>query len=113
MPGYLLARTAEARDIIADVAEPNVGLQLDLYHRHVAEGDVEAAIAEFAPLVRHYQVASPPDRGEPDAGEIDHARLFELIDRTGYAGWIGCEYKPRGDTRAGLAWVERCGVRLG
>ena len=113
MPGYLVARTAEARDIIADVAEPNVGLQLDLYHRHVAEGDVEAAIAEFAPLVRHYQVASPPDRGEPDAGELDHARLFELIDRTGYDGWIGCEYKPRGDTRAGLAWAERCGVRLG
>lgn len=113
MAGYLLTRTAEARDILADVNEANVGLQLDLYHRHVSEGDVEAAIAEFAPLVRHYQVASPPDRGEPDEGELDYARLFELIDRTGYDGWIGCEYKPRGDTRAGLAWVERCGVRLG
>jgi 2-dehydrotetronate isomerase len=113
MPGYFLTRTADARDILAEVDEPNVGLQLDLYHRHVSEGDVETAIATFAPLVRHYQVASPPDRGEPDRGELDYARLFELIDRSGYDGWIGCEYKPRGDTRAGLAWAERCGVRLG
>ena len=113
MPGYLLTQTAEARDILAAVGEPNVGLQFDLYHRHVSEGDVAAAIAEFAPLVRHYQVASPPDRGEPDHGELDCARLFELIDRTGYDGWIGCEYKPRGDTRAGLVWAERCGVSLG
>jgi hydroxypyruvate isomerase len=113
VPGYFLTRTAQARDVIAEVDEPNVGLQLDLYHRHVAEGDVEAAIAEFAPLVRHYQVASPPDRGEPDRGELDYRRLFNLIEATGYDGWIGCEYKPRGDTRAGLAWVERCGVRFG
>ena len=113
MPGYFLSRSGEAREIIGEVGEPNLALQLDLYHRHVMEGGVSGAIAEFAQLVRHYQCAGPPDRGEPDAGEIDYREIFRLIDATGYAGWIGCEYKPRGDTRAGLAWVEKCGATLG
>jgi hydroxypyruvate isomerase len=113
IPGYFLNTTRDARDIINETGEPNLGLQLDLYHRHVMEGDVPGAIAEFAPLVRHYQCAGPPDRGEPDQGEIDYREAFKLIDGTGYSGWIGCEYKPRAGTRAGLAWVERCGVVLG
>jgi hydroxypyruvate isomerase len=113
MPGYFLTRTAEAQGLIAEVAEPNLGLQLDLYHRHIMEGDVDRAIAEFSGLVRHYQCASPPDRGEPDVGELDYGRIFKLIDGTGYAGWIGCEYRPRGETAAGLGWPARCGVTLG
>lgn len=112
MPGYFLSRTGEARDIIAAVGEPNLGLQLDLYHRHVMEGGVPAAITEFKDLVRHYQVASPPDRGEPDSGELDYAAIFRQVDETGYGGFIGCEYKPRGETRAGLMWAQRCGVRF-
>ncbi len=113
IPGYFLTRTCEARDILKEVGAPNAGLQLDLYHRHVMEGDVAGAIAEFAPLVRHYQCAGPPDRGEPDQGEVDYRQVFRQIDATGYEGWIGCEYKPRGDTLAGLGWAERCGVALG
>jgi hydroxypyruvate isomerase len=77
------------------------------------EGGVEDAIAEFGPLVRHYQCADPPDRGEPGTRELDYARIFRLIDGTGYTGWIGCEYKPRGDTVAGLTWPADCGVMLG
>jgi hydroxypyruvate isomerase len=112
IPGYFLTTTGAARDIIAEAGEPNLGLQLDLYHRHKMEGDAEGAIAEFGPLVRHYQCASPPDRGEPDAGEIDYRKVFRLIDESGYTGWIGCEYRPRGETRAGLGWVENCGLTL-
>jgi hydroxypyruvate isomerase len=110
IPGYFLTRTSEARDLIGEVGEPNLGLQLDLYHRHVAEGDVAGAIAEFGPLARHYQCAAPPDRGEPDAGDIDYGEIFRLIDASGYDGWIGCEYKPRGNTGEGLAWREKCGI---
>ncbi len=113
MPGYFLTCTAEARDVIAEAGAPNLGLQFDLYHRHVMEGDVARAIAEFAALTRHYQCADPPDRGEPSTGVIDYARLFREIDATGYSGWIGCEYKPRADTRDGLAWTAACGVTLG
>lgn len=113
MPDYFLTRTSEARDVIAEAGAPNLGLQLDLYHRHLMEGDVEAAIAAFGPLVGHYQCADPPDRGEPGTQELDYARIFRLIDASGYDGWIGCEYKPRGATLAGLSWPSACGVTLG
>lgn len=112
IPGYFLNTTGEARSIIYEVAEPNVGLQFDLYHRQIMEGDVAMAIAEFAPLARHYQIASPPDRGEPDDGEMNYAYLFKLIDETGYNGWIGCEYKPRAGTVEGLKWTKTLGVTL-
>jgi 2-dehydrotetronate isomerase len=113
IPGYLLSRTSEARAVIYEVGEPNVGLQFDLYHRQVMQGDVAVAIKEYAILARHYQLANPPDRGEPDDGELNYRYLFRLIDETGFGGWIGCEYKPRSGTLAGLKWVERCGVTLG
>jgi hydroxypyruvate isomerase len=113
IPGYFLNHTHMARSVIHEVAEPNVGLQFDLYHRQIEEGDIVAAIDEFGPLARHYQVASPPDRGEPDAGELNYAWLFRRIDATGFAGFIGCEYRPRRGTLEGLAWVKACGVTLG
>ena len=95
------------------MAEPNLGLQFDLYHRQVEEGDVAMAIDEFAPLTRHYQIASPPDRGEPDAGEMNYAgcssRSTPAAFRATSAASIG---RGRG-TVAGLKWAAACGVRLG
>ncbi len=112
MPGYHLSKTADARAVIEAVGAPNVGLQLDLYHRHMEEGGAIAAIAENADLVRHYQIAAPPDRGEPDQSELDYRAVFRAIERTGYGGWIGCEYRPRRQTVEGLGWARRLGVRL-
>jgi len=111
-PGFFLNRTEQARDVIAEVGEPNLRLQLDLYHRQIEQGDVARAIAEFAPLTAHYQIASPPDRGEPDDGEMNYAYLFRCIDKTGFQGWIGCEYRPRKGTVEGLKWAAACGVTL-
>lgn len=104
MPGYLLTRTHEAAEIIADVGAANLGLQFDLYHRARMEGRVPEAIAAHAHLTRHYQIAGLPDRGEPWPGEIDAAALLRAIEFTRYAGWVGCEYRPRAGTVAGLAW---------
>lgn len=112
IPGYFLNRTHEARAVIHEVGEPNLRLQLDLYHRQIEEGDVARAIAEFAPLAAHYQIAGPPDRGEPDDGEMNYAYLFRQIDATGFDGWIGCEYRPRRGTVEGLKWAAACGVTL-
>ena len=113
MPGYLVHRSDQARDMIAEVAEPNVRLQFDCYHREVEEGAVLSAISEYADLTAHYQIASPPDRGEPDHGTLDYAEVFQLIDARGYGGWVGCEYRPRNGTMHGLSWVAELGVRLG
>jgi hydroxypyruvate isomerase len=113
IPGYFLNKTHEARSVIHEVGEPNLGLQLDLYHRQVEEGDVAMAIKEFGALARHYQIANPPDRGEPDEGELNHRWLLQQIDASGFAGYVGCEYRPRAGTVAGLKWAPACGVTLG
>ena len=112
MPGYFLTTTESARDVLADVDAANAGLQLDLYHRHRMQGGVLEAIAEFAPLVRHYQCANPPDRSEPACAPLDYKAVFQAIDVSGYAGWIGCEYKPRAATLDGLGWPAICGVTI-
>ena len=80
IPGYFLNKLAEARAIIYEVGEPNLGLQFDLYHRQVEDGDVAVALKEYAALTRHYQIANPPDRGEPDAGDLNYA-LAAQADR--------------------------------
>lgn len=112
IPGFFLNTTAQAREVIREVGSAHLGLQFDLYHRQIQEGDVARAIREFGHLALHYQIANPPDRAEPDHGEMNYRYLFEVLDDTGYDGWVGCEYKPRGDTLAGLTWLEACGTSL-
>jgi hydroxypyruvate isomerase len=104
-PGYVLTTTAQALAILDRVAQPNVSLQLDLYHARITEGDVEARIRALRGRFAHVQVAGHPLRNEPDDGDLDYRRLFDVLDETGYNGWIGCEYRPRTTTQAGLAWA--------
>ncbi|WP_144186125.1 2-oxo-tetronate isomerase [Elioraea rosea] len=104
IPGFFLNRTEEAAAIIADVGAPNLKIQFDIYHRQIMQGDLARAIAEHLPLIAHMQLADNPGRNEPGTGEINYPFLFSEIDRLGFEGWIGCEYKPKGDTDAGLDW---------
>ena len=106
MPGYFLERTDEAVAVINDVGCDNIGLQFDLYHRHKSEGGVANAIAQYVAYARHYQCAAPRDRGEPDQVDMDYKDIFQRIDASGYSGWIGCEYRPRGRTQDGLKWRQ-------
>ncbi|WP_291297489.1 2-oxo-tetronate isomerase [Elioraea sp.] len=104
IPGFYLNRTEEAAAVIADVGVPNLKIQFDIYHRQIMQGDLARAIAEHLPLIGHMQLADNPGRNEPGTGEINWSFLFAEIDRLGFDGWIGCEYKPKGDTEAGLGW---------
>mgnify|MGYP005848989395 FL=1 len=110
IPGYLLNRQDDALAQLDAVAAPNTALQLDLYHRQIMEGDLAAAIRRLLPRVGHIQIAGTPGRHEPDLGEVNYPFLFDLLDELGYAGWIGCEYRPRAGTREGLGWAARWGI---
>jgi hydroxypyruvate isomerase len=106
MPGYFLNTQAAARAIVAEVGAPNLQVQMDLFHCQIVEGDLARRIEAQLPFIGHMQVAGVPDRHEPDIGEVNYPWLFDRLDQLGYAGWIGCEYQPRGATRAGLDWVR-------
>ena len=106
MPGYFLNRQADAHAVCEEIGAPNLMVQMDLYHCQIVEGDLAIKLKTYAKSVGHIQVAGVPDRHEPDDGELNYAYLFQLIDELGYSGWIGCEYRPRGQTSAGLAWAR-------
>jgi hydroxypyruvate isomerase len=104
MPGYWLDDIGKAIRLLAAVDRSNVKLQLDLYHAQIIHGDLARTIEANLPHIAHVQVADNPGRHEPGTGEIHYPYLFALLDRLGYTGWVGCEYKPLGDTEAGLGW---------
>ncbi len=104
MPGYLLNHQQEAHDLCHEVGAENLKVQADLYHCQIAEGDLAMMLRRFLSGIGHIQVAGVPERHEPDTGEVNYRYLLELIDSLGYTGWVGCEYRPAGDTSAGLGW---------
>ncbi len=105
MPGYLLQTQAEGHAIRERLGASNLKVQFDLYHAQIMEGDLSVTMRRHIAGIGHVQVAGVPDRHEPDAGELDIRHLFGLLDELGYAGWVGCEYRPRGRTEDGLAWL--------
>ncbi|MGF1627611.1 MAG: 2-oxo-tetronate isomerase [Alphaproteobacteria bacterium] len=107
MPGFFLNTSAQGLDILARVGVANAKLQYDIYHMQVMEGDLAPTIAEALPMIGHMQLADTPGRHEPGSGEINYQFLLPEIDRLGYSGWIGCEYRPAGETVAGLGWAKR------
>ena len=106
MPGFWLDTPSKALALIAELAEPNLWLQYDIYHAQIMEGDLARTIMEHLARISHFQLADNPGRHEPGTGEINFPYIFDLLDRSGYAGWVGCEYRPLVDSAAGLGWAK-------
>jgi len=104
IPGYFLRRTGQALRIIETVGADNLFLQYDCYHMQIMEGDLSHSLSAMLPSIRHVQIADTPGRHEPGTGEINYSFLFAHLDRIGYDGWVGCEYRPSGTTRDSLSW---------
>lgn len=116
IPGFLLSRSDDVLRLMDEVDAPNVQLQYDLYHAQRMEGELAGSLQRLMPRIGHIQLADNPGRHEPGTGEIRFGFLFDWIDRLGYDGWVGCEYRP-GDsgplgTEKGLGWMAAHGLRL-
>jgi hydroxypyruvate isomerase len=113
IPGFFLNRQDQAHAVVQDLGASNLKVQMDLYHCQIVEGDLAMKLRKYLPTgnMGHIQIASVPDRHEPDAGELNYPYLFAELDALGYTGWVGCEYRPRagmqpGGTSAGLGWLK-------
>ena len=104
IPGFHLCRTRQALDLIEEVGAANLRLQYDVYHAQRMEGELASTLEKELPRIGHVQIADNPGRHEPGTGEINYQFLFRHLDRIGYSGWVGCEYKPATSTEAGLDW---------
>lgn len=107
VPGFFVSRSPQAAQIIAAVNEDNFGLQCDLYHTAMMGDDCETILESLAGVIRHIQFADAPGRGEPGTGTLALAQLFGTIDRLGYPGWVGAEYRPSKPTIETLHWLPR------
>lgn len=107
IPGFFVNTTTQAIAIMDEVGSDNLKLQFDIYHTQVMEGDLANKLSALLPRIGHIQIADNPGRHEPGTGEINYPFLFRHIDAIGYRGHVGAEYKPAGDTPAGLGWLER------
>lgn len=106
MPGYFIASQYDAAKRIEQLGRDNVKLQFDFYHAQIVDGNITTMLRELMPVIGHIQIASNPDRHEPDSGELNLSHVLGTLNDLGYDGWIGCEYHPKHDTQSGLAWVK-------
>ncbi|MDJ0947438.1 MAG: hydroxypyruvate isomerase [Alphaproteobacteria bacterium] len=106
IPGFYLTGTEQAIGIIDETGAGNLALQYDIYHMQIMEGDLARTIEANLGRIAHVQLADNPGRHEPGSGEINYPFLFDFLDRIGYGGWIGCEYKPAAGTSEGLGWLK-------
>jgi hydroxypyruvate isomerase len=106
IPGFYMTHTQQALDVIQAVGSSNLWLQYDIYHMQIMEGDLAMTIEKNLSRIGHMQLADNPGRHEPGTGEINYGFLLPHIDKLGYQGWIGCEYKPAAETNAGLGWSK-------
>ena len=113
IPGYYLNRTDQALSVMDEVGASNLLLQYDIYHAQRSEGELAATMEKHLARIGHMQLADNPGRHEPGSGEINYPFLFGHIDRIGYKGFIGCEYKPAGATEAGLGWFAQARAGAG
>ena len=104
---FFVPRAGDGARLVAELAEPNFGLQLDLYHTAMMGDDGQATLAAHRAIVRHIQFADAPGRGEPGTGVLDLPRLFSDIDASGYEGWVSAEYRPSSRTEHSLHWLAR------
>lgn len=105
VPDYLIGDLQTAADVIERVGRPNIGIQFDYYHTQITEGDLATHFSEYFDQIVHVQISGVPERHEPNIGEINYGYLFQMMDRQGYLGFVGCEYNPIGRTQDGLGWL--------
>ena len=110
MPPYFLSSQDQAMAVIKAVGADNLRLQFDVYHCQIMEGDLIRHLERQFHLIGHVQIAGVPDRQEPDTGEVHYPNVMARLEALGYQGWVGCEYRPAGDTRDGLAWGKPHGL---
>lgn len=106
MPGCYLTTSRQAFDLMHYAGVPNLSFLYDCYHMQIVEGDLAPTIERNLTRIGHMQIADTPGRHEPGTGEINYPFLFQHLDKLGYQGWIGCEYRPTTTTAAGLGWAQ-------
>ena len=111
-PNYQCDNSAWGLEVQREVGSPNVKLLFDIYHMQIMEGDVLRTITANLDAIGHLHTAGNPGRNElDDFQELNYRGICRVISDAGYDGYIGHEFRPRGDLVGGLRQAfEICNV---
>ncbi|GLH10955.1 Putative hydroxypyruvate isomerase [Gryllus bimaculatus] len=113
VPKYYMNSYEKGLELVKKINSPNLKLMMDLFHLQHLRGNLTHNIEDLLPYVGHIQIAQVPHRHEPDTnGEINYQYVFSVLEKNGYNGWIGLEYKPLEATAVGLKWIRNFGYSL-
>ncbi len=103
---FFVQTSDEIVGLLQEIDKPNVKLLFDFYHIQIMEGDLTRRLGCHWDYIGHFQFASVPLRQEPDLGEVNLKPLLWEIQRRGWGGYLGAEYRPAGRTEDGLSWMK-------
>lgn len=106
IPGFFVSRTEHAERLLDRAASPHLFMQFDFYHVQVMQGDLIATFERLQGRIAHVQIADAPGRNEPGTGEINYRTVLQALERLGYGGWVGCEYRPKSGIGAAVEWMK-------
>lgn len=116
-PDYPVVTSARAVELVEEVNAAsglgNARFLMDLYHLSMGGEDLPAVIERHAGVTGHVQIADNPGRGEPGTGALDFGALLGHLDKAGYDGWVGLEYRPSGASADSFGGLEALGRRAG
>jgi hydroxypyruvate isomerase len=109
---YMCDHTPWGVALVERIGSDRMKLLYDIYHMQIMEGDVIRTIRTHHQHIAHYHTAGVPGRNELDeTQELYYPAIVRAIRETGYEGFLGQEFIPRGDPIASLrAAVELCDV---
>jgi hydroxypyruvate isomerase len=110
-PEFFIHTLDDGIQLIKDVGRDNLKLCFDTYHVQMEEGALSANLERTWPWIGHLQLGNPPDRHEPGVGELNLQYYFDMVDKKGWKGWIGCEYVPSTHTLDSLGWGAAYGIK--
>jgi hydroxypyruvate isomerase len=107
-PDYMCDTTAWGFEVCRQVSSPRLKLLYDIYHMQVMEGDIIETIRQNYEYIGHYHTAGVPGRADIDeTQELNYSAIMEAIKQTGFTGYVGQEFLPKGDSVAALAQAYR------
>ena len=110
-PDYFVSRVEHAAHVVRKVGAPHLRIQFDFYHVQIVSGDLIRRFEAYRPLIGHLQIASVPERHEPDEGEVNYPEILAHARSARLRGLRRRASTARAAApRTGSAWARPYGV---